>query len=126
MSIIMAPKFRDFKCLVDLYPPVSRYAKKQALVLLRQAMRGLEVRSCGVRHAGARARRLQGSLASCRDEAFMPAHKDGHLREAVLNSIAALFDYIRIQSGSKEDGDRLAGLRRLGAVGIGGWTFRAL
>ncbi len=35
--------------------------------------------------------------------------RDGHLREAVLNSIMAVFDFIRSRSNSKEDGDRLVG-----------------
>ena len=35
--------------------------------------------------------------------------RDGHLREAVLNSITAVFDFIRSRSSSKEDGDRLVG-----------------
>ncbi|MEX2162916.1 MAG: TIGR02391 family protein [Sulfuricaulis sp.] len=34
---------------------------------------------------------------------------DGHLREAVLNSIVAVFDLIRDRTGLKEDGDRLIG-----------------
>ena len=35
--------------------------------------------------------------------------RDGHLREAVLNSITAVFDFIRYRTGSVEDGDRLIG-----------------
>lgn len=35
--------------------------------------------------------------------------KNGHLREAVLNSIVAVFDLIRERTGSKEDGERLIG-----------------
>lgn len=35
--------------------------------------------------------------------------RNGHLREAVLNSITAVFDFIRSRSNSKEDGDRLIG-----------------
>ncbi len=35
--------------------------------------------------------------------------RNGHLREAVLNSVMAVFDFIRSRSGSKEDGDRLIG-----------------
>jgi uncharacterized protein (TIGR02391 family) len=32
-----------------------------------------------------------------------------HLREAVLNSITAIYDFIRARTGSEEDGDRLIG-----------------
>lgn len=35
--------------------------------------------------------------------------RNGHLREAVLNSITAVFDFIRARTGSDEDGDRLIG-----------------
>lgn len=35
--------------------------------------------------------------------------RNGHLREAVLNSITAVFDFIRTRTGSEEDGDRLIG-----------------
>ena len=36
-------------------------------------------------------------------------YRNGHLREAVLNSITAMFDFIRARTGSEEDGDRLIG-----------------
>lgn len=36
-------------------------------------------------------------------------YRNGHLREAVLNSITAVFDFIRTRTGSPEDGDRLIG-----------------
>lgn len=36
-------------------------------------------------------------------------YRNGHLREAVLNSITALFDFIRSRTNAKEDGDRLIG-----------------
>jgi uncharacterized protein (TIGR02391 family) len=36
-------------------------------------------------------------------------YRNGHLREAVLNSITAVFDFIRERTGSREDGDRLIG-----------------
>lgn len=36
-------------------------------------------------------------------------YQNGHLREAVLNSITAIFDFIRARTGSHEDGDRLIG-----------------
>nr|WP_295711318.1 TIGR02391 family protein [uncultured Halomonas sp.] len=36
--------------------------------------------------------------------------RNGHLREAVLNSITAVFDFIRSRTGFEEDGDRLIGL----------------
>lgn len=36
-------------------------------------------------------------------------YRNGHLREAVLNSITALFDFIRSRTKTKEDGDRLIG-----------------
>jgi len=36
-------------------------------------------------------------------------YRNGHLREAVLNSITALFDFIRNRAKVKEDGDRLIG-----------------
>jgi uncharacterized protein (TIGR02391 family) len=36
-------------------------------------------------------------------------YRNGHLREAVLNSITAVFDFIRERSGLGEDGDRLIG-----------------
>jgi uncharacterized protein (TIGR02391 family) len=36
-------------------------------------------------------------------------YRNGHLREAVLNSITALFDLIRSRSKVKDDGDRLIG-----------------
>lgn len=35
--------------------------------------------------------------------------RNGHLREAVLNSVVAVFDYIRELTGVQEDGDRLIG-----------------
>ena len=35
--------------------------------------------------------------------------RNGHLREAVLNSITAVFDFLRERTGSQEDGDRLVG-----------------
>ncbi|MGQ3169605.1 MAG: TIGR02391 family protein [Methylophilus sp.] len=34
-------------------------------------------------------------------------YKDGHIREAVLNSITAIFDLIRSRTGIKEDGSKL-------------------
>jgi uncharacterized protein (TIGR02391 family) len=36
-------------------------------------------------------------------------YRNGHLREAVLNSVTALFDYIRSRTKSKDDGDKLVG-----------------
>ena len=36
-------------------------------------------------------------------------YRNGHLREAVLNSITAVYDFIRARTGSEEDGDRLIG-----------------
>lgn len=36
-------------------------------------------------------------------------YKDGHLRDAVLNSIIAVFDLIREKTGLKDDGDKLIG-----------------
>ena len=36
-------------------------------------------------------------------------YRNGHLREAVLNSITAVFDFIRVRTGNEEDGDRLIG-----------------
>jgi uncharacterized protein (TIGR02391 family) len=36
-------------------------------------------------------------------------YNNGHLREAVLNSIMAVFDLIRERTGLKDDGDRLIG-----------------
>lgn len=35
--------------------------------------------------------------------------RNGHLREAVLNSVTAVFDFIRERTGSREDGDRMIG-----------------
>lgn len=35
--------------------------------------------------------------------------RNGHLREAVLNSVTAVFDFIRERTDSREDGDRLIG-----------------
>lgn len=35
--------------------------------------------------------------------------RNGHLREAVLNSVTAVFDFIRERTGLNEDGDRLIG-----------------
>lgn len=34
-------------------------------------------------------------------------YRNNHLREAVLNSVTALFDFIRARTKSKDDGDRL-------------------
>jgi uncharacterized protein (TIGR02391 family) len=42
-------------------------------------------------------------------ESSYELYRGGHLREAVLNSITALFDYIRLRTGTAEDGDRLIG-----------------
>lgn len=36
-------------------------------------------------------------------------YRNGHFRESVLNSITALFDFIRAKAKSKEDGDKLIG-----------------
>jgi uncharacterized protein (TIGR02391 family) len=36
-------------------------------------------------------------------------YRNGHLRESVLNSITALFDFIRTKTKSQEDGDKLIG-----------------
>ncbi|MFN8996516.1 MAG: TIGR02391 family protein [Pseudomonadota bacterium] len=36
-------------------------------------------------------------------------YKDGHYRDSVLNSVIAIYDYIRARSKSGEDGDRLIG-----------------
>lgn len=36
-------------------------------------------------------------------------YRNGHLRESVLNSITAVYDFIRARTGSEEDGDRLIG-----------------
>jgi uncharacterized protein (TIGR02391 family) len=36
-------------------------------------------------------------------------YTDGHLREAVFNSIVSIFDYIRERTGLHEDGDKLIG-----------------
>lgn len=38
-----------------------------------------------------------------------PQLKDGHFRDAVLNSIIAVFDLIREKTGLKDDGDKLIG-----------------
>lgn len=40
-------------------------------------------------------------------ETSLKLYQDGHLREAVLNSMMALFDSIRQKTGLQEDGDRL-------------------
>lgn len=37
----------------------------------------------------------------------LPQYNNGHLREAVLNSIIAVFDLIREKTGLKDDGERL-------------------
>ncbi len=42
-------------------------------------------------------------------EHALPQYKDGHLRDAVLNSITAVFDLIRQRTGLSEDGDKLIG-----------------
>lgn len=42
-------------------------------------------------------------------EHAMPKYKDGHLRNAVLDSIIAVFDLIRQRTGLSEDGDELIG-----------------
>ena len=42
-------------------------------------------------------------------EHALPQYKNGHLRDAVLNSITAVFDLIRQKTGIKEDGDKLIG-----------------
>ena len=42
------------------------------------------------------------------DHALRP-FENGHLREAVLNSVIAIFDLIRERTGIREDGDRLIG-----------------
>jgi uncharacterized protein (TIGR02391 family) len=42
-------------------------------------------------------------------EHALPQYGNGHLRDAVLNSIIAIFDLIRQKTGLKEDGDRLIG-----------------
>lgn len=36
-------------------------------------------------------------------------YRNGHLRESVLNSVTALFDFIRAKTKSQEDGDKLIG-----------------
>lgn len=36
-------------------------------------------------------------------------YRNGHFRESVLNSVTAIFDFIRARTGSLEDGDRLIG-----------------
>ena len=36
-------------------------------------------------------------------------YRNGHLREAVLNSVTAVFDFIRERTGLEEDGDKLVG-----------------
>jgi uncharacterized protein (TIGR02391 family) len=35
--------------------------------------------------------------------------RGGHLREAVLNSVISVFDFVRARTGATEDGDRLVG-----------------
>jgi len=42
-------------------------------------------------------------------EHALPQYKDGHLRNAVLDSIIAVFDLIRNKTGLSEDGDELVG-----------------
>ena len=42
-------------------------------------------------------------------EHALPQYDNGYLRDAVLNSIIAVFDLIRQKTGLKEDGDRLIG-----------------
>lgn len=42
-------------------------------------------------------------------EHALPQYKNGHLRDAVLNSITAIFDLIRKRTGLTEDGNRLIG-----------------
>lgn len=42
-------------------------------------------------------------------ESAYQLYKDGHFREAVLNSITAVYDFIRMCTGSEKDGDRLIG-----------------
>lgn len=42
-------------------------------------------------------------------EHALPKYKDGHLRNAVLDSIIAIFELIRQKTGLSEDGDKLVG-----------------
>jgi uncharacterized protein (TIGR02391 family) len=42
-------------------------------------------------------------------QSSLELYANGHLREAVLNSITAVFDYLRLRTGSYADGDRLIG-----------------
>lgn len=42
-------------------------------------------------------------------EHTLPKYKDGHLRNAVLDSIIAIFELIRQKTGLSEDGDKLVG-----------------
>lgn len=42
-------------------------------------------------------------------EHALPQYDDGHLRDAVLDSIIAVFELIRQKTGLKEDGDKLIG-----------------
>jgi uncharacterized protein (TIGR02391 family) len=42
-------------------------------------------------------------------EQALPQYDNGHLRDAVLDSIIAVFDLIRQKTGLKEDGDKLIG-----------------
>lgn len=52
---------------------------------------------------------LENLLHPAIRKAALPLFLDGHLREAVLNSIVAVFDLIRAKTELTEDGDRLIG-----------------
>lgn len=52
---------------------------------------------------------FEGLLHPLIVQSSLALYRDGHLREAVLNSITAIFDLIRERSGIAEDGDRLIG-----------------
>ncbi|WP_299769929.1 TIGR02391 family protein [uncultured Pseudoteredinibacter sp.] len=52
---------------------------------------------------------FEGLLHPLIVQSSLALYRDGHLREAVLNSVTAIFDLIRDRSGVAEDGDRLIG-----------------
>lgn len=88
-------------CMEDSYPSMNRAigVVNRAIKTLALKQEEQELPKIGFEHL------LQPLII----EKCLDLYVGGHLREAVLNSVIAVFDLIRARTKSKEDGDRLIG-----------------
>jgi uncharacterized protein (TIGR02391 family) len=96
--------------------PSERILRYQEFGKILEEMQSLQVKSSQVNVAGAWVGQSLQDMENFRfllhpmiTEHALPQYDNKHLRDAVLNSIIAVFDLIRQKTGLKEDGDRLIG-----------------